>query len=188
VVDVRNADRTDRQDVARVLAQAFRDDPVTRWMMPDGRRVELLFRTLATYQHGLGGGTDVAEIDGRVAGASLWDAPGYRQPTGLYLAAAPRFVRALRLRTHYGSALESVFHKRRPAGRFWYLALIGATTQGQGVGSALLEHRLSLVGGPAYLESSNEANIPLYERFGFTVTGVIHLPYNGPRCWPMLRA
>lgn len=170
-----------------MLGQAFADDPVVRWMLPAGRRVDTLFRTLARYQHGLDGGTDLAVRDGRIVGAALWDRPGYRQPLRLNLAAVPAFVRTLRTRTHYGSALESSFHRHRPPGEFWYLASIGAAVRGRGVGSALLQHRLREIDGPAYLESSNEANIGLYERFGFRVTGELRLPFGGPLCWPMYR-
>ncbi|MBN9618554.1 MAG: GNAT family N-acetyltransferase [Actinobacteria bacterium] len=187
MVTVRTAGPSDRREVARALAVAFRDDPVIRWMMPDAKRLELLFATMARHQHGQSGGADLAERDGLVVGAALWDAPGYRQPVHRFLAAGPGFTRALRLRTHYGSALETVFHRHRPPGQFWYLAVIGAVHSGQGVGSALLEHRLAAVEGPAYLESSNEANIPLYQRFGFRLTGEFRLPFDGPPCWPMYR-
>jgi hypothetical protein len=55
------------------------------------------------------------------------------------------------------------------------------------VGSALLEHRLSMTEGPAYLESSNVRNVPLYQRFGFEVIQEISLPEDGPALWTMLR-
>lgn len=64
----------------------------------------------------------------------------------------------------------------------------GAAPSGRGAGSALLEQRLDQMSEPAYLESSNEANVALYERFGFQVTGEIALPHDGPRMWPMYRA
>lgn len=103
------------------------------------------------------------------------------------IASGPPYLRAMRTRTHYGAALDAAFHTNRPAGTFWYLATIGAVEQGGGIGSALLKNRLDRIDGPAYLESSNEVNVPLYERFGFTVIGEIHLPYHGPTCWKMYR-
>ena len=56
----------------------------------------------------------------------------------------------------------------------WYLPLIGVDPfhQRKGYGSALLRHVLRLCdrdGTPAYLESTNPANVPLYERHGFRV-------------------
>jgi ribosomal protein S18 acetylase RimI-like enzyme len=184
---VRTATVTDPADVARVLGEAFREDPVVRWLIPSGQRSELLFHVLARYQHGLHGGTDLATVGDRPVGAALWDRPGYRQSAWHAIASVLPFVRALRTRARHGAALEQVFHHQRPEGTFWYLAAIGAVDKGQGVGSALLASRLATISGPAYLESSNEANVPLYERFGFRVTGTIRLPFQGPTCWPMLR-
>ena len=42
-------------------------------------------------------------------------------------------------------------------------------------------------GYPAYLESSNIRNNPLYERFGFEVTAEVTLPEDGPTMWLMER-
>ena len=86
-----------------------------------------------------------------------------------------------------GVVLERAFTRARPAGQFWYLAQIGASTPGRGVGSALLERRLASIEGPAYLESSNLRNVPLYQRFGFDVIEEISLPEDGPTLWTMLR-
>lgn len=83
--------------------------------------------------------------------------------------------------------LETAFTKARPAESVWYLAQIGAATPGQGIGSALLTHRLANITGPAYLESSNQRNVPLYQRFGFEVIQEISLPEGGPTLSTMLR-
>jgi GNAT superfamily N-acetyltransferase len=58
--------------------------------------------------------------------------------------------------------------------------------RGEGIGTALLRHRLDRVRGPAYLESSKHENLALYERFGFVLRETIHLP-DGPDLWPMWR-
>jgi ribosomal protein S18 acetylase RimI-like enzyme len=62
--------------------------------------------------------------------------------------------------------------------------------QGLGLGSAMLKAGLARVDAdhlPAYLESSNPRNVPLYERFGFEVMGVIQ-PEDFPPLIPMYRA
>ena len=40
---------------------------------------------------------------------------------------------------------------------------------------------------PAYLESSSERNLPLYERNGFRVVGEIQALGQGPSIWRMWR-
>ncbi len=78
-------------------------------------------------------------------------------------------------------------HRARPSGTFWYLAGIGALRGGEGIGSALLRHRLEQTSGPAYLESSKKENIPLYERFGFELRDTLEFS-GGPELWPMWRS
>ena len=73
----------------------------------------------------------------------------------------------------------------------WYLPMIGVdpSQQGRGIGSALLQHALAPCdeqGLPAYLESSNPANVPLYQRHGFEVLGEIQIG-SSPVVYPMLR-
>jgi len=86
-----------------------------------------------------------------------------------------------------GEAVRA-FHPDAP---HWYLSMIGVDPmrQGRGLGSALLEAGLARCdadGAIAYLESSNPKNIPLYERYGFEVLGVID-PEDFPPLTPMLR-
>jgi ribosomal protein S18 acetylase RimI-like enzyme len=86
-------------------------------------------------------------------------------------------------------AQAETLHPKEP---HYYLLAIGVdpSMQGKGVGSSLLApmaERLDREGIGAYLESSKERNLPLYERFGFKVTNPFDLK-DGPRIWPMWRA
>jgi ribosomal protein S18 acetylase RimI-like enzyme len=67
-----------------------------------------------------------------------------------------------------------------PVEPHWYLFAIGVdqNSQGEGLGSILLEYALSKCdadGKLAYLESSNPRNVPFYQRHGFEVTRVIQI-------------
>lgn len=187
MIRVRSATAQDLPAVVSVLAEAFADDPVVRWMQPDGRHRAALFTALARDLHAAPGATDLALIDDRPVGSSLWDPPGYRPSR--WQTARPILTFGLALRSHlrYGPALEAAFAQRRPKGRHWYLAALGACTPGKGVGSALLQRRLDQVRSAAYLESSHLANVTLYQRFGFEVREEIQLPFDGPTVWTMYR-
>ena len=88
------------------------------------------------------------------------------------------------------SLLEQMgrYHPTEP---HWYLPLIGVDTMqhGKGYGSALMAHALIQCdrdSKPAYLESTNQRNVPLYERHGFEVLGTIQVG-SSPPVFPMLR-
>jgi ribosomal protein S18 acetylase RimI-like enzyme len=73
----------------------------------------------------------------------------------------------------------------------WYLPMIAVDThqQNRGIGSSLMRHSLERCDAenvPAYLESSNPRNIPLYLRFGFEPIGEISAG-GSPPLVPMLR-
>lgn len=73
----------------------------------------------------------------------------------------------------------------------WSLATIGTTprSRGTGLGSALLKHALAELDRTeqnCWLDTSTERNLPLYQRFGFTIAGEISLT-DGPTVWRMHR-
>ena len=62
--------------------------------------------------------------------------------------------------------------------------------RGRGIGMSLLADGLARIdtgGMPAFLESSNPANRPRYERLGFRPRGEFHLPEDGPVVTQMWR-
>jgi GNAT superfamily N-acetyltransferase len=186
VLEVRTATPADRRDVVRVMATAFDDDPVTRWLVPGGRSLAPLFGAHARWAHNAPGCTDLALLDGEPVGAAFWDPPGYRVPAWRQLASIPYYAAALGRHLRRGVTVEGLMHRARPHEEFWYLAGVGAVRRGEGIGTALLRHRVDDLRGAAYLESSKQENIPLYERFGFELREPIRLP-DGPELWPMWR-
>ncbi|GED97138.1 GNAT family N-acetyltransferase [Gordonia crocea] len=180
-------DEGNRADACRLLARAFRDDPVVRWTLgPNPKRDDAMFRFVGEFHRAPGSSALYLDDDGHQLGAAIWDPPGYR-PGADNWRSGLRALATFGTRIRRGVTIDALFTKLRPKEPHWYLSTIGAIHQGRGIGSALLEHRLGQISGPAYLESSNRANLPLYERYGFEVVDEITLPMDGPPVWPMYR-
>lgn len=140
------------------------------------------------------GHVDVVLQNNQVAATSSWLAPGDSpRSRKREMQISLRCARALvtgrnRLK---GIALLDDMAKSHPTEPHWYLGLIGVDPkhQGSGIGSALLQHRLTECdhsGMPAYLETQKPENVPYYSRFGFTVAKVIE--HSGcPPLWTMWR-
>jgi GNAT superfamily N-acetyltransferase len=194
-VEVRVAGREDATETAQVLAGAFYDDPVFSWLVPaDGSRLRRLQRFFLTELHHESlrhGSVEVAWVDGRPAGAAVWFPPG--TGLGTEVAALPGYLRAFGRRFVNVARFESVAVRVHPREEpHWYLLAIGVdpVRQGDGVGAALLRSRLRRcdeVGVPAYLESSKLGNVPIYEHFGFRITGTLALPEGAPVVTTMWR-
>ena len=184
---------------AAVLARAFRDDPMLRFLLPDdAARARVLPWFLGTtVRYGLRHG-EVYATPGTIEGVAIWLPPGQTRLTlGRMLRAgmlaAPlrfglaAFGRFLALVNH----VEGV-HKRSAPMPPWYLWGLGVepARQGRGLGGALLGPvlaRADTAGTPCYLETFNPASVPFYRRHGFAVTAEEDVPNGGPRVWAMLR-
>jgi GNAT superfamily N-acetyltransferase len=169
------------------MATAFDDDPLARWLVPRPHSLRALFAAQVRWIHSVPGCTDLALVDGEPVGAAIWDPPGHRVPGWRQLVSIPFYVAAMGRGFGRGVTLENAMHRARPSGTFWYLAGIGAVRRGEGIGTALLRHRLEQTSGPAYLESSKKENIPLYERFGFELRDTLEIA-EGPELWPTWRS
>jgi ribosomal protein S18 acetylase RimI-like enzyme len=187
--EVRTARPSEREVAVQILTLAFASDPAVRWIYPEPAAYLTHFPTFAEAFGGRALEHDTARLTTCLGGASLWLPPGVHAD-GDALGA---FVQETVVREDAAdvfSALEEMdrYHPEEP---HWYLAMIGVdpSRQGQGMGSALLKETLATVdeqGLPAYLESSNPANVPLYERHGFEVMGEIR-GGDGPPIIPMYR-
>jgi GNAT superfamily N-acetyltransferase len=170
---LRTANPDDVRTLASALADAFYDDPVFGWLMPDDytRRARLRRFYMIELRHvGLTRGQAWTSDD--LLGAAISTPPGaWRVPPRVMLAQGALFGRHL---TRAAILLPTVErrHLREP---HYYFAHIGVTpeAQGQGLGSALMQPTLDLCdreGLPAYLEASSERSAALYERLGFRIT------------------
>lgn len=116
----------------------------------------------------------------------------WKMPVSQIVRSIPAIVRTFRRRAPiFGSVLTKI-EEAHPRDPHYYLEFLGtrADRQGHGVGSALLApmlERCDREGVPAYLESSNPANIPFYARHGFEVSGSFDLPDDWPEFTPMWR-
>jgi ribosomal protein S18 acetylase RimI-like enzyme len=190
---VLDATPADLPAVATTLARAFHDDPVFEVLfgapIPEAR-ARRLFRTLGTITLRKPSGLVQRTSDDE--GATMWAPPGaWETPATEILRSAPNMVRSFGRRTINALKVLSVLETHHPKEHHWYLEFIGTDPahQGKGVGSALLQpmvDRFDEEGVPAYLESSKEANLAFYGRFGFEVTERITLP-GGVHEWLMWR-
>lgn len=190
------ASPADIPEIARTLGEAFTGDTTIGHLVSPSSPTRDLSRLFSAMLHAGGlsrGRVDIArrDADGRLLGAAMWQPPGVGASLAAELRELPRFLRALGPQRLLAAArLQHDLDKHRPSEPHWYLAQIGSAEEarGTGVGSALLQHRLSTIDAAdeaAYLESSNPRNRRLYERFGFTrvMTRDEHIDADATRMW-----
>jgi GNAT superfamily N-acetyltransferase len=191
--DVRRVPPADAAAVGAVLAAAFADDPVFRWLVPDDevradtnrRFFDLVVAVLAPHD-------DTWTTGDVVRGAALWVPHGREAMSeeagadfGAQVGAmfAPHADRVEQL----GEAMAAV-HPAEPHEYLWFLG-VAPDAQGHGIGGSLLApvlERADRAGHPAYLEATTPRSRALYERHGFVAAAPIAAS-GGPPLWPMWR-
>lgn len=172
---VRAAPQDQDRTVASLVA-AFADDPFIRWMFPDARGYLQAFPLVLTYFAGGAFGQGTAWRSADCHAAAFWLPPGVSPDEDGLGAVLEEWV-APDLRGEVFEVLGQVA-AGHPDEAHWYLPAMGVDPryQGKGYGSALLRAGLAACDAaqvPAYLESTNPANVPFYGRSGFEVIGEI---------------
>ncbi|MGZ9933301.1 GNAT family N-acetyltransferase [Streptomyces sp. NC-S4] len=194
-LEIRQADQSDRDAVARLLDEAFRTDPVSSWVFPDPEH------RAAVHGKFLGVFVDVALEEGRIdyavdgSAAALWlRVPAADPEAEAVEDEVPARMRAVadpdNERCELVGRLTGAVHPMAEEHEYLLMIAVAPGRQGQGLGSELIRpvlERCDREGVPAYLEASSDRSKGLYERLGWEFTGeAVRLP-DGPLMWPMWR-
>ncbi len=177
------------QDIGRlkaVMAEAFFEDPIFGWLMPeDSKRLVRLRRYFGIELRHLALARGRVWTTSDLAGAALSLPPGaWRSPLRVTLLEGSAFGLHLHRAARLGAAIEWR-HVHQVRKRHYYIRDVGVhpDMQGRGLGGALLRptlERCDKGGLPAYLEASSERNAALYERLGFRLTGELRVGSSPP--------
>jgi ribosomal protein S18 acetylase RimI-like enzyme len=171
------------------LVAAFIADPFIRWMLPDAKQYLHTFPQVLKYFAGGAFAHGSAWRSADYRASAMWLPPGI-EPDNEALGRVMEQGVDSELISEVFEVMQQV-DASHPQEDHWYLPAIGVEPmlQGKGYGSALLVSGLKRCDDEhvaAYLEATNPANIPLYERFGFRVIGAIQAG-SSPTITPMFR-
>lgn len=189
-MDVTKAGTERLEEFASLFARSFADDAMIGWPFHH-HDVEERARKMW-----LAGGRDMVE-EGWIweiapaVGFAAWVQPGGGER---YQEIEQRSRDEIAELTDDGCArfagLWGWIEENLPAEPHWYLDHIAveAEQRGNGLGSALIHFGLEQArrdGTCAFLETSREGNVGIYEHLGFRVVHADHVPGGGPFIWFM---
>jgi GNAT superfamily N-acetyltransferase len=186
---IRTATWADEKAISALIGLAFATDPFVRRLLPDPYTY---LKSNAKYV-GLSSGpafdNGSAFVIGDMCGAALWLPPGAVVDSEPLAALRDQYFDPAVLDDFAGLIKKSGTY--RPDEPHWHLTLIAVDPVkcGRGYGAALMSHALDICDRdrlPAYLESTNPANLSLYKRFGFELLAEVRVG-ELPARYPMLR-
>lgn len=191
---VRPALGSDRPAILDVCEAAFVTEPAFHHFFADAYTPHA--RTFLAYLLDLrleSGLVWVAETDGRVVAASLWNPPGGVQEPQVdqdarWAATSAQFPPPVASRLE---RYDGLVHGYEPSTPHYYLGVIAShpDVRGSGHGAAVLHPGIEAADRsamPVFLETGTEGNLAFYGRFGFAVTDQVALD-DGTRIWCLTR-
>ena len=187
---MRPATPADVDRASDTLAAAFADYPFTRHTVSADHHADRLraFQRIFVAEVGLPHG--VVHVSDDVDAVAVWTTP--RTDLAVLAALGPRLTELAGDRAAAQASAEEAMGVHRPHEPAWFLGTVGVHpgSQGRGLGGAVVAEGLRAAdaeGVPAFLETSLERNVRLYERLGFVTVAEYDLPDGGPRTWSMRR-
>jgi ribosomal protein S18 acetylase RimI-like enzyme len=196
-VEARIATEEDLPAIGEVLARGFENDPLWGWAFEEAERERKLAALAEVFGFFAGAALDLGWVrvtDG-VEAVALWIPPGSpemtpadeeRLPSVIASACGPESA------SRVSELLDAFEHNHPHEPPHFYLSLLATHPDhaGHGHGVGLVAACLAEIdaGDPpaaAFLESSNPANLPRYERLGFRPTREVELiaGLSGTQMW-----
>jgi ribosomal protein S18 acetylase RimI-like enzyme len=193
--DVRHACDADRDAVLDTISRAFFDDPVWSWVFADASQRSAYYAEWWQLSIGAGLRHESVLVTPACEAVAIWIPPGaseYTDDEEVRGEALQR--RASGARGDEVVAAVAQFEEAHPRDEpHWYLSVVATSPahRGRALGVGLIAHHLAVVDAahlPAYLESSNPANLDRYRRLGFTAHDEFRMGTDGPVVTTMWRA
>ncbi len=190
---------SDVQPAARVLAQAFQDDPLCAFMLPFKQtRVKTLTKFFRVMGELSIKNNRAYGVGAPLQAVAYWKFPDH---TGLSISmrSLPKFFPLLftlypigLLRAKAVLNQIELMHKKYADEPHFYLDNLGVlpSAQGQGLSSKLLRPFLAMADEQkviAYTDTVTHANVALYEHFGFQCMEEATIPATGLTVWALRR-
>jgi ribosomal protein S18 acetylase RimI-like enzyme len=199
MTDLLNVGRSEAKHAAETLARAFFDYPLLKYYYPDDSKREKIAYYFVSY--GVFSGTAYGEVyttSINMEGIAVWILSDYYSVTFSKMIRSVPLSVILGLARHGFQKMKGVgdyldgLHARLVPYRHMYLQMIGVDPQHQGKGLAgkLIRPMLARLDEgnlPCYLETLDEKNAGIYERFGFKVIDESVIPGTQLKCWAILR-
>ncbi len=186
---IRTATWEDEPKIGALMALAFASDPFVRWLLPDPLDYVRSSEKHAGLSSGRAFDNGSVYVIGDFVGASIWLPPNAKISRDHESGSANQ-ESAAAVPEEFAELIEksAAYCPDEP---HWYLSFIvvDPAKRGKGYGSMLMKHTLEICDRdklPAYLESTNAANLTLYRRYGFELLAEVRVGQS-PARYPMLR-
>ncbi|MGY6552110.1 MAG: GNAT family N-acetyltransferase [Erythrobacter sp.] len=183
----------DRPAINATLAEAFQNEPAFSFILPDpdARRKTLQRAFPIITREDMKAGCVMMTAGAEAA--TSWRRPWHMHETR-WEAIRTRlpFLRAFGPAIGRAALVGGLIREHLPQEPCWYLHFAGCHShyRGKGFGGAAIRAglaRADLTRAKAYLETADEANIPIYRALGFEIIQSWQVP-DGPQFWGMMRA
>lgn len=202
ITDMKNIVRLNKSQIkpaTDVLVKAFQDYPLYVYFFPrTSERVNNLSHLIRILVHyGVLYG-EVYATSANLEAVSVWLPSDKVDLSAWRLVKSGLFSSVFKIRPSSGGRMfrfakySTNVHKRHTPPQHWYFQLLGVDPvfQGKGYAGALIKPVLARMDKEhfsCYLETHEQENVPIFQRYGFTVVEEGTIPNSEITQWAMLR-